>query len=186
MKVYFHLNVGGFSNCYIVVNEAKKKAIIVDPGLVTEEIISQLEDNNLQLEAVLITHNHGSHVHGLKTLRKIYSPKILAADWEVAGNETTVLTGDGKVYVADLVVRFMTVPGHTADSVVYCIEDIMFTGDVLSAGAIGSTNSSYSEYILKSNIEQKIFSQQDGIVLMPGHGPPTTLGAAKAFLNLKK
>ena len=85
MKVYFHLNVGGFSNCYIVVNEDKKKAIIIDPGLVTEEIISQLEDNNLTLEAVLITHNHGSHVHGLKTLRKIYSPQILAADWEVAG-----------------------------------------------------------------------------------------------------
>ena len=186
MKVYFHLNVGGFSNCYIVVNEFKKEAMIIDPGVVTEEIISQLEDNNLSLEAVLITHNHGSHVHGLKTLRKIYSPRILAADWEVAGDNTTVLTGDGKTYIADLAVRYMTVPGHTADSVVYFIEDIMFTGDVLSAGAIGSTNSSYSEYILKSNIEQKIFSQQDSIILMPGHGPPTTLGAAKQFLNLKK
>lgn len=186
MKVYFHLNVSGFSNCYLVVNEEKKKALIIDPGLITESIISRIEDNHLSLDAVLITHNHGSHVNGLKTLRKIYSPKILAADWEVAGNDTTVLTADGNMFVADLVVRYMTVPGHTADSVVYCIEDIMFTGDVLSAGAIGSTNSSYSEYILKSNIERKIFSQQDGMIVMPGHGPPTTLGAAKQFLNLKK
>lgn len=181
MKVYFHLNVAGFSNCYIVVNEKTNEAIIIDPGKITDEIISNIEDMNLKLVAVLITHNHGSHVHGLQTLRKIYSPKIFAADWEVAGNDTTVLSGDGKIRIAKMIVHYMSMPGHTSDSVVYGIGNILFTGDVISAGALGSTNSSYSEYILKSNIEEKIFSQQDGIILMPGHGPPTTLGAVKAF-----
>ena len=95
MKIYFHLNIEGFSNCYLVVNEESKEAIIVDPGRMTKEIISQLEEQHLKLVAVLITHNHGSHVHGLKTLRKIYNPKIFAADWEVAKNDTTVITGDG-------------------------------------------------------------------------------------------
>ena len=172
MKVYFHLNLGGFSNCYIVVNEKTSEAIIIDPGKITEEIISRIEDNHLKLVAVLITHNHGSHAGGLHTLRKIYSPKILAADWEVAGENTRL---------AKMIVRYMSVPGHTSDSVVYQIGNILFTGDILSAGEIGSTNSSYSEYILKSNIEKKIFSQQDNVILMPGHGPPTTLGAVKAF-----
>lgn len=181
MKVYFHLNVGGFSNCYIVVNEATNEAIIIDPGKITEKMISQIEDNHLKLAAVLVTHNHGSHVDGLKTLRKIYNPKILAADWEVAGNDTTVLTGDGKLRIAKMLVHYTSMPGHTSDSVIYEIGNILFTGDVISAGSIGSTNSSYSEYILKSNIEQKIFSQQDGMIVMPGHGPPTTLGAIKAF-----
>ena len=78
-------------------------------------------------------------------------------------------------------VRYMTLPGHTADSVVYGIGNILFSGDVLSAGEIGTTNSSYSEYILRSNIEQKILSQLDSVILMPGHGPPSTLGAIKAF-----
>lgn len=181
MKVYFHLNLGGFSNCYVIVNEDSNEAIVIDPGKITEEIISQIEDNHLKLAAVLITHNHGSHVDGLRTLRKIYSPKILAADWEVAGNDTTVISGDGKIRIAKMTVRYMSLPGHTADSVVYGIGNILFTGDVLSAGKIGSTNSSYSDFILKSNIEQKIFSQQDGIILMPGHGPPTTLEAAQKF-----
>ena len=181
MKVYFHLNLGGFSNCYIVVNEKTSEAIIIDPGKITEEIISRLEDNHFKLVAVLITHNHGSHAGGLHTLQKIYSPKILAADWEVAGEDTTVISGDGTIRLAKMVVRYMSVPGHTSDSVVYQIGNILFTGDILSAGEIGSTNSSYSEYILKSNIEKKIFSQQDNVILMPGHGPPTTLGAVKAF-----
>lgn len=181
MKIYFHLNLGGFSNCYLIVNEESNEAIIIDPGKITDDIISQLEDNHLKLSAVLITHNHGSHVDGLRTLRKIYSPKIYAADWEVAGDNTTVISGDGKVRIAKMTVKYMTIPGHTADSVVYGIGNVLFTGDVLSAGEIGSTNSSYSEFILKSNIEQKIFSQQEGTILMPGHGPPTTLGAVKEF-----
>lgn len=183
MKVYFHLNVGGFSNCYIVVNEVTSEAIIIDPGKITEKMISQIENNHLKLVAVLITHNHGSHVDGLKTIRKIYNPKILAADWEVAGNDTTVISGDGKITIAKMTVRYMTVPGHTSDSVVYGIENILFTGDVISAGELGSTNSSYSEFILKSNIEKKIFSQLEDTILMPGHGPPSTLQAIKALYN---
>lgn len=182
MKIYFHLNLMGFSNCYVVVNEKAKEAIIIDPGKITEGIISQIENDGLKLSAVLITHNHGSHVDGIKTLRKIYNPKIYAADWEVAKNDTNVLMGDGKIRVAKMSVRYMTLPGHTADSIVYGIGNVLFTGDTLFAGSMGSTNSSYSEFILRTNIENSIFSQQDGVILMPGHGPPTSLEAARMFL----
>lgn len=181
MKIYFHLNLSGFSNCYVVVNEETSQALIIDPGKITDEIISQIEDNHLSLEAVLITHNHGSHVHGLKTLQKIYSPKVYAADWAVSQDQTTVINGDGKCIIAGLSVQYMSVPGHTSDSVIYHIGNVIFSGDVLSAGSIGSTNSSYSEFILKSNIEQKIFSQTEGTILMPGHGPPATLEAIKLY-----
>ena len=183
MKIYFHINEGGFSNCYLVVNEISNQAIIIDPGKITKEIIPRIEDNHLNLAAVLITHNHGSHADGLKTLRKIYSPKVFAADWTVAANDTTVITGDGTTQIEGMQVSYLSIPGHTADSVVYSIGSILFTGDVLLSGEIGKTNSSYSEYILRSNIEHKIFSQLDSTILMPGHGPPTTLGAAKAIYN---
>ena len=114
MKIYFHLNLGGFSNCYVIANEFKKEAVIIDPGQITEEIIDKIETDSYTLAVVFITHNHGSHVHGLKTLRKIYTPKIYAADWEVAGKDTTVITGDGRVRIAGLTVRYMALPGHTA------------------------------------------------------------------------
>mgnify|MGYP003295473989 CR=1 FL=1 len=181
MKIYFHLNLEGFSNCYVVVNEESKEAIIIDPGKITDNIISELENNNLKLKAVLITHNHGSHVDGIKTLRKIYNPEIYAADWEVAKNDTNVLAGDGKIIIGKIIVKYMALPGHTADSVVYGIGNVLFTGDVLFAGSIGSTNSSYSEFILRSNVESKIYSQQDNVILMPGHGPPSTIEATKLF-----
>lgn len=181
MKVYFYLNTEGFSNSYLVVNESSKEVIVIDPGKITDDIIKKIEENNYNLIGILITHNHVSHLEGLKTLMKIYSPKVFAADWEVAQNYTTVLSGDGKFRIGQINVRYLSVPGHTSDSVVYGIGNILFTGDVIFAGTIGTTNSSYSEFILKSNIENKILSQQDETVLMPGHGPPTTVEAEKNF-----
>lgn len=184
MKVYLYLNIRGFSNCYLIVNENTNEAIIIDPGKITENLISQIENRHINLIGVLITHNHGSHVDGLKVLQKIYSPKVYAADWNIAKNESTILTGDGKIELADMIIEYMFIPGHTSDSVVFKIGNILFTGDVISVGAIGSTNSSYSEYILKSNIEQKIYSQKEQTILMPGHGPPSTLKAIKQLYKL--
>ena len=181
MKIYFHLNSAGFSNCYVVANENTNQAIIIDPGQLTESIINQIEENKLELVAVLITHNHRSHVHGLKTLMKIYSPKIYGADWEILGRQTSIGSGDGKRRIAGLPVTYMALPGHTADSIVYKIGNAIFTGDSLSAGRLGSTNSNYSSHILKRNIEEKILSQQEDTILLPGHGPPTTVGAEKKF-----
>lgn len=183
MKVYFHLNLGGFSNCYIIINEVTRQAIIIDPGKITHEIIEHIEGGGFELTGVLITHNHGSHTKGLKTLRKIYTPQIYAADWEVAGDDTNVLKGDGVIKIAGLSVAYMALPGHTADSMVFKIGRILFTGDSISAGLIGSTTSKFSERTLITNIKNKILSQQDDTILMPGHGPPTTV-AAERFYNL--
>jgi len=181
MKLYFFMNIDGFSNCYLVVNEETKEAILVDPGKMTKPILERIEDGNLNLKAVLITHNHGSHSRGLNTLRKIYSPKIYAADWEVAGNETIVLKGDGVIRISGFNVGYMSVPGHSPDSMCYKIGRVIFTGDSLTAGLTGSTNNSYAKKTLISAIQQKILSQNDDISLLPGHGPPSSVGAEKQF-----
>lgn len=181
VKIYFHLNPVGFSNCYIVANDKTKEAVIIDPGQITKDIIEQIEENNFLLKAVLVTHNHGSHVKGINTLRKIYRLKIFGADWELAGNDTTVITGDGTIEIAGMSIQYMALPGHTSDSMVYKIGNVLFTGDSISAGKIGDTSSSYAGKLLRTNIKHKILSQQDGTIIMPGHGPPTCVGAEKLY-----
>lgn len=106
---------------------------------------------------------------------------IYAADYEVAGDQTVVLHGDGAVVVAGLTVQYLSVPGHSSDSMVYKIGNVLFTGDTITAGIIGDTNSQYSHRLLCSNIQNKLLSQNDDCVLMPGHGPPTTVLAEKKF-----
>lgn len=181
IKVYFHLCLEGFSNCYIVGNEETKQALIIDPGKISEQMILHIEDNRYKLEAVLITHNHTSHYRGLETLKKIYSPRVYAADYELAGNEKTILKGDGVFKVCGIKVGYMAVPGHTTDSIVYKIGKMLFTGDAITAGEIGNTNNSYAEKILKSNITSKLLSQHDEVVLMPGHGPPSSIESERKF-----
>lgn len=181
MKVYFNLSIDGFSNCYVVTNPEEKTAIIIDPGIVTKEILEQIEREHLSLVAVLVTHNHESHLKGLSTIRKIYNPKIYAADYEVAGKDTQILKDDGILRIGGLQVGYMSVPGHTPDSMVYKIGKVLFTGDALSASTLGSTANSYAERMLLAAVHNKILSQHDDTVIMPGHGPPSSVAAEKKF-----
>ncbi|MCR4939883.1 MAG: MBL fold metallo-hydrolase [Treponemataceae bacterium] len=181
MKIYFHLNLEGFSNCYIVANPEKKEAVIIDPGKITNQIIHHIEDDKYTLCAVLVTHNHGSHTRGLSTLRKIYNPEVYAADYEAAGPDTNVLKGNGIIKAAGFTIGYMSVPGHSPDSMCYKIGKVIFTGDTISAGKIGDTNNTYARSTLISNVQTKILSQQEDITLMPGHGPPTSIAAEKQF-----
>ena len=181
MKIYFHLNLDGFTNCYLVANEDSRQALIIDPCRVTTELLEQIEREPYSLVAVLITHSHMTHLRGLAVLRKIYTPKVYAADYEVAGSETMVLKDDGMLQIAGLRVGYMSVSGHSADSIVYKIGQALFTGDTITAGMIGDTTSSYARHTLINNIEAKLLSQQEDVIIMPGHGPPSSVGAEKKF-----
>lgn len=181
MKIYFHLSLEGFTNSYVVTNPFTKEALIIDPGIITKEIINQIESERYTLKAILITHNHPGHVRGVATLKRIYNPVVYAADYDVDGNDTYVLNGDGTVKIAGFNVNYMALPGHTSDSLAYKIGRVIFTGDAITSGMIGTTSSNYADRILKTNIETKILSQHDDIILMPGHGPPSCVGAEKKF-----
>lgn len=183
MKIYFNLSFEAFTNSYVIVNDNPDvmEAIIIDPGKITPQIIEQIENGGYTLTGIFITHNHESHVHGVSTLLKIYTPKIYAADYEVCGFKTYVINGDGKINVAGLDIEYYSVAGHTADSMVFKIGNTIFTGDTILGGMIGDTSGKYFKSFLKSNIEKKIFSQTDDLVLMPGHGPPSTIRSEKNY-----
>lgn len=181
MKIYSNINLETFTNCYLVADEASGKAIVIDPGSVSTQFISRIEENNLSLTAVLVTHNHPGHTKGLPTLRKIYDVAVYAADLDVAGSPASVIKGDGNVRIAGLNVSYFSLPGHSSDSMVYKIGNILFTGDTIEAGTIGSTNSSYAKQTLATGIRSKILSQFEDTIIMPGHGPMTSVGAEKMF-----
>lgn len=181
MKVYFHMNLESFSNCYFVVNEATKQSIIIDPGKINEQLIKQIEEGDFTLCAILITHNHSGHIKGISTLKKIYDTAIYAADPEIASSPTSVIKGDGTIRIAGMNITYFSIPGHSSDSMVFKIGNVLFTGDTLHAGLIGTTNNSYAEKTLSNGIKAKLLGQQDETIIMPGHGPLTSIGAEKMF-----
>lgn len=180
MKIYLHLDFEKLTNCYLVVNEDTKKALIIDPCKITNTLIKQIEDGGYDLIAVFITHKHENHYRGLKTLKKIYDFSVYAADNELS-TDKNVLKGEGIKEIGGLNVEYFSLPGHSSDSMVYKIGNAIFTGDVIFAGKIGSSSCAYTRKYLANGIKSKIFSLNDGTIIMPGHGPITSVAAEKQF-----
>lgn len=181
MKIYYHYSLEGFSNGYLVGNEKTGEAIVIDPGVMNKELLEHIEKNKFRIDAVLVTHNHESHHRGLETLLRIYNPRVYAADAELNGRKTVLLQGDGTFAAAGFAVRYFAAPGHSPDSLMFQIEQVLFTGDALSAGRLGVTNNVYGTRNLKTHLKNKMLSQDDAVIIMPGHGPPSSVGAERLF-----
>lgn len=187
MNIYVHYCLYGFSNCYIVGADdsadpaVPRSALIVDPGCIDEKLVEFIEKNDYTVRAILITHDHDNHVHGLKTFKKIYNAEVFAVDPTVCEQRATLVHDGDILDLAPFAVEVFSVPGHSADSAVFRIERVLFTGDVMSAGLVGTTASSYGRAVQSAAIRSKLLSLPGDLVVLAGHGPPSTLEAERRF-----
>jgi len=191
-------------NTYLANLEGRNDCLVVDPGLEPEKIWEYLTENGLTPAALLITHGHADHIGGIDFLKRKWpdcpivigrneAPKLtsaqlnLSADYgiPVTCTPADVLVDEGQVYQAagfDLEVR--EIPGHSSGHVVFIWKQgdpiIVFVGDVIFAGSVGRCDFPGGSFpLLAAGIQQKLFDLPDSTVLLPGHGPPTTVGIEK-------
>jgi len=181
MRLFFQYCSYGFSNCYVLGAEDTKEAIIVDPGSIENKTLENIENNNLKLKAVLVTHDHLSHVRGLRTLKRIYNAEIFAVNQTIMEHKTTMVKDGDKFKAAGFTVEVISIPGHSSDSVVYRIRGMLFTGDVLTAGLVGNTASAYGAATQMNKLRSRLLSLPGDYIVLPGHGPPSTLEAERRF-----
>jgi glyoxylase-like metal-dependent hydrolase (beta-lactamase superfamily II) len=195
MKLFFHYCTFGFSNCYILGAEAGQPAasaeqktqgfspdaILIDPGSMDEQILEFIENNNFNLRGVLVTHDHLSHVHGLRTLKRIYDAEIFAVNHVILDHKTTLLKDGDELEIGPFKVEVISIPGHSSDSAVYRIDTFLFTGDALTAGLVGKTASTYGAAIQMNALRSRILSLPGDYTVFPGHGPPSSLEAERRY-----
>ncbi len=185
MKLFFQYCSFGFSNCYILGEEdtgdRQPQAIIIDPGSMEIVTLESIENNNFNLKAVLITHDHFSHVRGLQTLKRIYNAEVFAVNRNIVNYKTNMVKDGDKLVIAGFPVEVISIPGHSSDSVVYRINNLLFTGDVLTAGLVGSTASVYGAATQMNKLRSRLLSLPGDYVVLPGHGPPSTMEAERRF-----
>lgn len=148
--------VPAFNDNYIWALRQGDHCLLVDPGDAAPAL-RYLDDNALQLAAVLITHHHPDHVAGLPALlaRHPDTPVFGPAGGHIAAVDRPVADGDS-VTVADLGMRFavMAVPGHTLDHLAFFTESddapILFCGDTLFAAGCGRLFEGTAEQMLVS------------------------------------
>jgi hydroxyacylglutathione hydrolase len=175
------------SNGYIVFRGDRKRAALVDPAGTPQRLLQLLRDGDFDLEYILITHKHNDHCGAVAAVAKAYPhakivmhpldvPAIgsLASRALAANDGATFPFGDGAQ------IRVLHTPGHTDGSVCYLIDSTIFTGDILFSGSVGGAFGDRSTYadILRS-VSNKIFTLPEATAIMPGHGPPSTVGVER-------
>ncbi len=182
MKLIHHFSSLAFSNTYLLGPDQGGEAILVDPGIMDIELLKLIESNKLYPRHVLLTHLHKSHTDGLRTLEKIYDFTVYCAGKLKNRHASCLPVADGEeLRLGDFPVKVFAVPGHSADSVAYLIENYLFSGDILAAGRMGSTTTYQAKLMLIKGIEAKILPLPGETLLFPGHGPPSILKAETAF-----
>ena len=185
-------------NCSIIGDESTREAIVIDPGDDIDDVLAAVSKHNLKVKQIVITHAHIDHVGGAMKLRAATGAPILLnqndyallkmldvqAAWigvATPGNveiDHSVGQND-KVGAGSLSADIIHTPGHTEGSIslYFPLEKKLIAGDTLFAGSIGRTDlpgGSYKKII--SSLHEKLLMLPDDTVVVPGHGPLTTIG----------
>jgi len=188
-------------NCSIFGDEQSREAIVVDPGDQIDDILAVLAKHSLTVKAIVITHAHIDHIGGAAKLKavtaapvymnqndqELYDRLDMQAGW--LGMATPSRTEiDSAAHEGDTlelgVAQFhvLETPGHTQGSISIWIpaENKLVAGDTLFRDSIGRTDlpGGDGRQILKS-IHTKLLTLPEDAVVIPGHGPNTTIGREK-------
>jgi hydroxyacylglutathione hydrolase len=190
---------GSFAaNCFVLASAAGEACVVVDPGQDAEEQLEQrLRQHRLTPVAVLLTHGHFDHTfsvapvcdgHDVPAWIHPEDRYMLADPLRGISPEAFGLFGGRLVMREPHEVRELSdgaeleiTPGHTRGSVVFHAGNeqarLIFAGDTLFAGSIGRTDLPGGDYQqIMESLRTKLLPLPDDTVVLPGHGPATTIG----------
>lgn len=188
-------------NCSVFGDETTREAIVVDPGDQIEDIQAILARHQLRVKAIVITHAHIDHIGGAAKLKAatgapvymnaddqdLYDHLDEQAEWlgmaapERTEIDTAAREGDA-LRLGDADFHVLHTPGHTQGSISLWIpaENKLIAGDTLFRDSIGRTDlpGGNTRQIL-SSIHTKLLKLPEHAIVIPGHGPNTTIGREK-------
>lgn len=147
--------------------------LLFDTGVARDEARQRLGQLGVQRVDILITHSHHDHVAGLSGLRDI-SASVAGAE----GGEP--LQPGEEIIRGQLKIRVIGLPGHCSGALGYVVEGLELplcvTGDALFAGSMGGCPPGGYQQAL-SALAQHVMSLPPETMVLPGHGPATSIGS---------
>jgi glyoxylase-like metal-dependent hydrolase (beta-lactamase superfamily II) len=171
----------GLVNSYLLGPNEGGDAVIIDPGNFDTSLLKVVEDNKLYIRYILLTHSHDSHIRAIRTIKKIYDTAIYSYRQSILDFQANKLRDYMKIKCGIFEFEVFETPGHTGDSLIFRLNNLLFTGDTLFAGSIGPSPDEFARRLLISSIRDKILSIDENLYVFPGHGPPTNLDIEKQF-----
>ncbi|MGD8545856.1 MAG: MBL fold metallo-hydrolase [Candidatus Bathyarchaeota archaeon] len=190
-----------FTNCYIVVSEKTREAVIIDPGFdhrqEAEEIYEFVESRDLEITIVVNTHGHPDHTCGNGMVKKKFGVPILIHEYDAhmlqKSNRVAeffglrvssppadkILHEEDTIEFGDLTFEVLHTPGHSRGCISLKGKNEVFTGDTLFAGSIGRIDFPDSSRIEMKRSLEKLENLPVHFIVYPGHGPETTIREEK-------
>jgi len=189
------------TNCYIVGCPDTRLGAVIDPGDDGDYIIDQIKRVELDIKYIILTHGHIDHINAVSDIKNFSGADVLIHEKDkemltssfgnlsaFTGNTISQLKADkvlndgDEIKVGNLTFQVIHTPGHTPGSICLKTGDYIFSGDTLFAGSIGRTDFPGGSYrdIIRS-IKEKLMIFEGDILVLPGHGPETTLENEKIF-----
>jgi len=188
-------------NCSIIGDETTREGMVIDPGDDIADVLAIIQKHGLKIKQIVITHAHIDHVGGAMKLRAATGAPILLnhndftllkmldlqAAWIGMDSPGKVdidhsLAESDKLQAGLLIAGVIHTPGHTEGSIClyFPAEQKVIAGDTLFAGSIGRTDLPGGSFdkIIRS-LHEKLLTLPDETVVVPGHGPLTTIGAER-------
>jgi hydroxyacylglutathione hydrolase len=191
-------------NSYIIWKTGNSRAIVIDPGLQPAEILAVMDKHGLDLQAIWLTHGHADHIAGNAALKQRYPQAAilvhpldaakLTDPWQnlsaqfglqLVSPPADQLINEGEILdVGGAQWRVAHLPGHCRGHVVFVSEGLVPTvvlaGDTLFSGSVGRTDfPDGNASDLMRGIRDKLYTLPDSTIILPGHGPSTTIGVEK-------
>jgi hydroxyacylglutathione hydrolase len=187
------------TNCYVIHVAGSSSCVIVDPGSEHSKIIEFLEERKLIPASVISTHAHADHTGATAPLVEKYGSDFMigSADAKTAADQLqwlksmlgdfqepptpSRLLNDGDVIDAEgFEIKVFATPGHTSGSISLHADGHVLTGDTLFRETIGRFDlSDGDEHLEIASIKNVLFALDDNTIVLPGHGPSTTIGHEK-------
>ncbi|RYY78353.1 MAG: MBL fold metallo-hydrolase [Moraxellaceae bacterium] len=203
MLHYQILTVTSFSqNCTLLWDDESRDAVLIDAGGEVARLKQAIEQLQVKLVALWLTHGHLDHAGAVGELAQCYQVPVIGphaedAFWLDALEQQSKmfgfavpqpvrvnqwLQGNETLYLGKYPIEVRFAPGHTPGHVVLYSKDLklVWTGDVLFAGSIGRTDFPRGNHAqLIASIQRELFSLPDDTRFIAGHGSMGTIGQEK-------
>ena len=174
------------NNVFVLRCRESGEAVLLDAANEHERLLDLCRE--LGVRRVLETHGHWDHIQAVPAVRDAgYDVGITADDAGMLPSYDFILEDESVIQVGRLRLHTLHTPGHTAGSMCFRLEGspVLFSGDTLFPGGPGATGYPGGDFptIIRS-IEDRLFSRLEvDVVVMPGHGTDTTIGAERPHLQ---
>ena len=187
-------------NCVLLWNAQSKAGVVVDPGDEAERISERVDKLGISIQAILLTHAHFDHVGAAAALQNRWGCQVLIhaedisllelLDTQTATYGIQPIQKPNITPMSDLNddlplgLKALHTPGHSLGSLTFLADSskgkVALTGDVLFSKGVGRTDLWGGSWeTLENSIRTHLYTLDTDTLVIPGHGPTTTIGAER-------